>query len=225
MSDVPAPHHAFDRLVEKSRAFPPLPIAVAAPTTEVALAGAILAARQGLIEPVLVGPEQAIRALAQRLDLDLGAVAVVDAEDDADSARKAVALCRAGKARALMKGGLHTDALMHAVLAHDSGLKTERRVSHVFVLDAPAYPRLLLITDAAINIYPTLEDKIDIVRNAIDVAHALASIRRPWRCSRRSRPSARKSSRPSMRRPSARWPTASRLREPFSTDRSLSTPP
>jgi phosphate acetyltransferase len=173
MSEAGAPHHVFDRLVEKCRAFSPLTIAVVAPTSDVALSGAVLAARQGLIEPVLVGPEQAIAVLARRLDLDVGAMPVVDAQDDEDSARKAVALCRSGRTRALMKGGLHTDTLMHAVLDNGSGLKTHRRVSHVFVLDAPAYPRLLLITDAAINIYPTLEDKVDIVHNAIDVAHAL----------------------------------------------------
>jgi phosphate acetyltransferase len=148
-------------------------VAVAAPGSDVALLGAIDAAREGLIDPILVGPQNALRGLAERLGVDLGPRRVVDARDDADAAAKAVQLCRSGEARALMKGSLHTDTLMHAVLQHDAGLKTSRRMSHVFVLDAPAYPRPLLITDAAINIYPTLEDKVDIVANAIDLAHAL----------------------------------------------------
>jgi phosphate acetyltransferase len=169
----PATHHVFDVLIERSRALGPVPVAVAAPTTEVALAGAIMAAKEKLIDPILVGPEHTLQLVAGRLAVDIGSFRHVDATDDADAARKSVALCRSGEARALMKGSLHTDVLMHAVLQHDVGLKTFRRMSHVFVLDAPAYPRPLLITDAAINIYPTLEDKVDIVRNAIDLAHAL----------------------------------------------------
>jgi phosphate acetyltransferase len=146
---------------------------VAAPSSEVALLGAIEAEREGLIDPILVAPEHALRALADRLGVDLGPRRIVDAIDDADAAAKAVHLCRSSEAGALMKGSLHTDTLMHAVLHHDAGLTTSRRMSHVFLLDAPAYPRPLLITDAAINIYPTLEDKVDIVQNAIDLAHAL----------------------------------------------------
>jgi len=114
-----------------------------------------------------------IAALASRLGVDLSKVRIVDAHDDADAARKAVALCRSGEALGLMKGSLHTDVLMHAVLDPQIGLRTSRRVSHVFVIDAPAYPRPLLVTDAAINIYPTLEDKVDIAKNAIELAHAL----------------------------------------------------
>jgi phosphate acetyltransferase len=152
---------------------PRAPFAVVAPSTDVALSGAMTAAAAGLIEPILVGSEGAIRALASKLRLDLSGVRVVDAGDDADAARKSVALCRDGVARGLMKGSLHTDALMHAVLDPSSGLRTPRRVSHVFVIDAPAYPRPLLVTDAAINIYPGLEEKIDIAKNAIELAHAL----------------------------------------------------
>jgi phosphate acetyltransferase len=166
-------HQVFDRLIERCRAKPRLPVAVVAPTTEVALSGALDAAREGLIEPLLVGPESTVRALAARLKLDLHGVSVIDAADEQDAALKAVALCRQGQARALMKGSLHTDVLMHAVLDTALGLRGPRRVSHVFVIDAPAYPRPLLVTDAAINIYPTLADKVDIVKNAIELAHAL----------------------------------------------------
>lgn len=147
--------------------------AVVAPMTDVTLAGAMEAHREGLIDPILVGPEGELRTLARTAGIDITAATIVDALDDADAARKGVALCRASRARALMKGSLHTDTLMHAVVDHELGLRTSRRISHVFVLDAPAYPRPLLITDAAINIYPTLDDKVDIVRNAIDLARAI----------------------------------------------------
>jgi phosphate acetyltransferase len=163
----------FDRLVARCRDLSRVPFAVATPTTDVALSGAMAAANAGLIEPILVGDERAILTLASRLGIDLSKVRVVDAPDDGDAARKAVALCREGAALGLMKGSLHTDALMHAVLDHQLGLRTARRVSHVFVIDAPAYPRPLLVTDAAINIYPTLDDKMDIAKNAIELAHAL----------------------------------------------------
>ncbi len=144
-----------------------------APTTDVALSGAMAAADAGLIDPILVGGERVILALASRMGVDVSKVRIIDASDDEDAARKAVALCRQGAALGLMKGSLHTDALMHAVLDRQLGLRTARRVSHVFVIDAPAYPRPLLVTDAAINIYPTLDDKVDIAKNAIELAHAL----------------------------------------------------
>lgn len=163
----------FDRLVTRCRGLPRERFAVVAPTTEVALSGAMAAESAGLIEPILVGAEGQIRALASKLGIDLSQVRVVDAADDEDAARKGVALCREGVALGLMKGSLHTDALMHAVLDQQTGLRTTRRVSHVFVIDAPAYPRPLLVTDAAINIYPTLDDKVDIAKNAIELAHAL----------------------------------------------------
>jgi phosphate acetyltransferase len=167
-------HRVFENLVHRCSGSPAVPVAVVAPMTDVAMAGAAAAAREGIIEPLLVGPEKAIRKLAESIGLDVEG-RIVDAIDDVDAARQGVALCRSGRARALMKGSLHTDTLLHAVLDRDSGLRGSRRVSHVFVLDAvPAYPRPLLITDAAVNVYPTLEDKVDIVRNAIDLAHALA---------------------------------------------------
>jgi phosphate acetyltransferase len=163
----------FDRLVARCRELPRLPFAVVSPTTEVALSGAVQAATAGLIEPILVGNEGVIRVLAASLKVDLEHVRILDAADDADAAVKAVALCKEGAAMGLMKGSLHTDVLMHAVLDRAGGLLTQRRVSHVFVIDAPAYPRPLLVTDAAINIYPKLDDKVDIAKNAIELAHAL----------------------------------------------------
>ncbi|HXX66146.1 MAG TPA: phosphate acyltransferase, partial [Polyangiaceae bacterium] len=139
--------------------------AVVTPTTDVAMAGAAAAFQQHIIVPIFVGSELAIRRAAEAVGFDLAGHRLVEAADDAEAACKGVALCRAGQARALMKGSLHTDVLMHAVLDRDGGLRGARRVSHVFVLDVPAYPRALLITDAAINIYPTLDEKVDIVRN------------------------------------------------------------
>jgi phosphate acetyltransferase len=168
-------HHAFDRLIAQCQtaAAGRVVMAVVSPTTEVALAGALDAEKAGLVEPILVGVEADIRALAAKLGLDVSKARFAGARDDDDAARKAVALCREGTAQALMKGSLHTDVLMHAVLDGASGLRAGRRVSHVFVIDAPGYPRPLLVTDAAITIYPTLDDKVDIVKNAIDLAHAL----------------------------------------------------
>jgi phosphate acetyltransferase len=174
--DVRRPHHDFfAELIERARSLSATPLAVVYPVTEVALSGALLAAREQLVTPLLVGPDDAIRAVAAEASLDLGSAVIVPATDEEDAARKAVALCKNGQAQALMKGSLHTDVFMKAVLAQDAGLRTPRRVSHIFVLDAPAYPRLLFITDAAINIYPTLEDKVDILKNAIDLAHALGN--------------------------------------------------
>jgi phosphate acetyltransferase len=167
----------FDRLVAQCRDLPRAPFAVVAPMTDVALTGAVAAEAAGLIEPILVGNEGAVRELASKLKVDVSRWRLVDAVDDADAARKAVGLCREGAAAGLMKGSLHTDVLMHAVLDAHGGLRTARRVSHVFVIDAPGYPRPLLVTDAAINIYPTLEEKVDIARNAIELAHALGIAR------------------------------------------------
>ncbi len=177
MSVVPLgnhiPHSFFDHLIAAMRVRGPILTAVVAPTTEVALRGAVLAAKERLIDPILVGEERMIRRVADVAGIDVSAFQLVDANDDLDAARKSVGMCRSGRAQALMKGSLHTDTLMHAVLEADLGLRTSRRVSHIFVLDAPMYPRPLLITDAGINIYPTLDDKVDIVRNAIDLAHVL----------------------------------------------------
>ena len=163
----------FADLIDRARALATVSVAVAYPVTEVAISGALLAAREQLVHPLLVGPEAVIRATAAAASLDLAGAAIIPAADEDEAARKAVALCKGGQASALMKGSLHTDTFLRAVLASESGLRTSRRLSHVFVLDAPSYPRLLFITDAAINIYPTLDDKVDILKNAIDLAQAL----------------------------------------------------
>jgi phosphate acetyltransferase len=168
-------HHAFDRLIAQCQSAPAgrVAVAVVSPTTAVALEGALDAENAGLIEPILVGVEAEIRTLAAELGRDVSKARFVCARADEEAARKGVTLCREGAAHALMKGSLHTDVLMHAVLDGTLGLRTARRLSHVFVIDAPAYPRPLLVTDAAITIYPTLDDKVDIVKNAIELAHAL----------------------------------------------------
>ena len=127
----------------------------------------------GLITPILVGPEQKIRAVAQAHDIDISGFRIEPAPHSHAAAFRAVELVRRGQARLLMKGALHTDELLHEVMQKDTGLRTGRRLSHVYVMDVPAYPRPLLVTDAAINIAPALEDKLSIVQNAIDLAHVL----------------------------------------------------
>ncbi|AKJ68035.1 phosphate acetyltransferase [Pandoraea thiooxydans] len=163
----------YHHLIEMAQGLEPLQTAVVDPTDSVSLLGAVEAARAGLIVPLLVGPEDGIRAAAAQARLDLGGYEIVPSGPGATAAARAVALVRAGRAEALMKGALHTDALMHAVVDAAGGLRTERRLSHVFAIDAPGYPRPLFVTDAAINIYPTLADKRDIIQNAIDLTHAL----------------------------------------------------
>jgi phosphate acetyltransferase len=147
--------------------------AVVHPCDRDSLLGPLEAARRGLIEPVLVGPEAKIRAVAQAAGADLAGLRIVNTEHSHEAADKAVAMARAGEVQSLMKGSLHTDELMGAVVAGATGLRTARRISHVFVLDVPAYPRMLLITDAAINVAPDARDKADIAQNAIDLAHVL----------------------------------------------------
>jgi phosphotransacetylase len=164
---------AFKRLIDIVDDWDPIPVAVCHPCSKEALEGAIDAARANLIVPILVGPEAKIRDLAEGINEDIGSYRLVSALHSHDSADKAVALCRSGEAHGLMKGSLHTDELMAAVVSSATGLRTERRVSHVFAMDVPTYPRPLFITDAAINISPTLEDKVHIVKNAIDLAHSL----------------------------------------------------
>jgi len=159
-------------LVESRSKHPAIPVAVCWPLSTVALAGAVEAAEAHLIEPILVGPTKQIEDLAAEMSLDIKPYRVINTSTEDEAAAQCVELCRTGRADALMKGSLHTDLLMRYVVAKDAGLRTTRRVSHVFVMEAPLYNRTLLITDAAINISPTLEDKIDIVQNAIDLAHA-----------------------------------------------------
>jgi len=174
MSDAPAPPHAqYRRLLAACDALPPLAMAVAHPCDAPSLGGAMAAARAGLVLPVLVGPRARIEAAAREAGCDISGVEVVDTPHSHASAARAVELVREGCAGALMKGSLHTDELMGAVVARETGLRTERRISHCFVMAVPGHEEPLVLTDAAVNIAPTLEDKVDIVQNAIDLAHAL----------------------------------------------------
>jgi phosphate acetyltransferase len=169
------PHHRFDELVARAQQQPAVVTAVVHPCDLVSLESTLEAARMKLILPILVGPVQKIQQTATRYGLDIGGLEVVDAEHSHDAARKAVEQVKLGRAEALMKGSLHTDELMSAVVARESGLRTERRISHAFIMDVPGHPDPLVITDAAVNIAPDLKDKVDIVQNAIDLAHALGA--------------------------------------------------
>jgi phosphate acetyltransferase len=163
----------FAELMRKAGKLPPVTCIIAHPCDRDSLLGPIEAAKLGLIEPVLVGPEAKIRTVAKAEGVDLSPFKLVPTEHSHASAEKAVALVRAGEGEALMKGSLHTDELMGAVVSSTTGLRTSRRISHVFLMDVPTYPRPLAITDAAINIAPTLEDKMHIVQNVIDLVHIL----------------------------------------------------
>jgi phosphate acetyltransferase/phosphate butyryltransferase len=167
------PGARYRELIAMTAGLAPVVMAVAHPVDAESLQGAVEAGRERLIVPILVGPIARIRAAAESAGIDLAGIEIVDAAHSHEAAAKAVALCRSGRAEALMKGALHTDELMHEVVAAPSGLGTGRHMSHVFVMDVPAFPRRLFITDAAINIAPDLDDKRDIVQNAIDLAQAL----------------------------------------------------
>jgi phosphotransacetylase len=146
---------------------------VAHPCDESSFTGAVEAGAKGLIAPILVGPADKLRSLAESLNVDPDSVRIVDAPHSHASAAKAVELVRKGEAELLMKGSLHSDEVLGAVVAKETGLRTGRRISHVFIMDVPTYHKVLIVTDAAINIAPTLEDKVDICRNAIDLAVSL----------------------------------------------------
>jgi phosphotransacetylase len=163
----------YEELLARCRSLQAVPTAVAHPCEETALAGAIEAGEHGLIEPILVGPADKIQEIASKSRINLGKTRIVDAPHSHASAVKAVELVRKGEAELLMKGSLHTDELLGAVVARETGLRTGRRISHVFIMDVPTYHKVLVVTDAAINIAPTLEDKVDICCNAIDLARAL----------------------------------------------------
>ena len=163
----------FERLFERCRAQPPVPTAIVHPCDVDSLVGPLEAAERGLIVPVLVGPRRKIEATAKAAGVSLAGLEIVDVEHSHAAAARAVELAREGRVAALMKGSLHTDELMGAVVPSATGLRTGRRISHVFVMDVPTYPKLLLITDAAINIHPDLETKRDIVQNAIELAQVL----------------------------------------------------
>ena len=169
------PHQRFNDLIERAKNHPPVTVAVAHPCDQVSLESVLEATKLKLIQPILVGPEQRIRSVAAEHGLDITGLEIVDASFSEDSANKAVDLVRQGRAEVLMKGSLHTDELMGAVVRRDTGLRTARRISHCFVMDVPENDEPLIITDAAVNIAPTLKEKVDIVQNAIDLAHALGS--------------------------------------------------
>jgi phosphate acetyltransferase len=180
--DAPAPapaevtvrdHDKFHRLVARAQQNPPARVAVAHPCDKSSLEAVASAAQLKLADPILVGPEGKIREVAAANNIDISRFEIVDAEHSHDSAAKAVALVREGKAEALMKGSLHTDELMGAVVKRDIGLRTARRISHCFIMDVPGHDQPLIITDAAVNIAPDLKGKVDITQNAIDLAHVL----------------------------------------------------
>jgi len=166
-------HHVFANLRAKASAYPPVRTAIVHPCDRESLLGALEAAREGLIYPILVGPEAKIRAVADKEGFTLGNTRIVDVPHSHAAAAKGVELCREGEAGALMKGSLHTDEMMGAVMSSATGLRCGKRVTHVFVMDVPAYGRPLLVTDAAINIAPDLAAKVDITQNAIHLAHIL----------------------------------------------------
>lgn len=163
----------FPTLLQRCGSLKPLPVAVCQPASEVALGGVIEAVAANLIEPICVGNRAVIESIAAKHNFNISGLTIIDKPDDEVAAQYCVELCRNGTTQALMKGSLHTDAMMHAVMQSGTGLRGTRRLSHVFVMDAPAYAKPLLITDAAINIQPTLEDKIDILKNVIELAHAM----------------------------------------------------
>ena len=167
-------HEKYQALIARGQALTPEPIAaVVHPCDESSLRGAVEAFEQDLLTPILVGPRTKIAALAAQFDLDISGLELIDVPHSHAAAEAAVQLVREGKAEMLMKGSLHTDELMGAVVASATGLRTERRISHAFVMDVPSLDRPIIVTDAAINIFPTLEDKQHIVQNAIDLAVAL----------------------------------------------------
>lgn len=163
----------YERLLKRCEFLPPVPTAVAHPCEATALEGAVEAAQKGLIAPLLVGPANKIAEIAAAAKIDLGKLSIIDVPHSHAAAVKAVELISEGKAEILMKGSLHTDELMSAVVSREGGLRTGRRISHVFVMDVPTYHKVLIVTDGAINIAPSLEDKVDICQNAIDLAISL----------------------------------------------------
>ena len=170
---APPKKDAYEALLRRCKQLPPVTTTVAYPCEATALTGAVEAAEAGLIEPILVGPADQIRQVAKRADLKIDDYPIEEAPDAKSSAAKAVELIRAARAQVLMKGSLHTDELLGAVVSSATGLRTGRRISHAFVMSVPTYPKPLIVTDAAINIAPDLEAKRDIIQNAIDLAISL----------------------------------------------------
>jgi len=168
----------YERLLERCRGIEPIATAVAYPCDESSLSGAVDAAKLGLIVPILVGPAAKIAEVAKAKGIDISDLQVVDAPNSRAAAAKAVELVRLGQAELVMKGSLHSDEVLGAIIAKETGLRTGRRLSHAFLMDVPTYHKVLLVTDAAINIAPTLEDKVDICQNAIDLARTFG-VERP----------------------------------------------
>jgi phosphate acetyltransferase len=166
-------HDKYNRLIAAAQKETTIKVAVAHPCDDVSLRGAVEAKNLRLVEPILVGPEERVRAVAAQSNLEIGAIEIVNSDHSDDSAAKAVGLVTAGKVEALMKGSLHTDELMSAVVSRQSGIRTARRISHCFIMDVPGRSEPLIITDAAVNIAPDLDGKVDIIQNAIDLAHAM----------------------------------------------------
>jgi phosphate acetyltransferase len=166
-------HEKYQRLIDYCKELPPMPTAVVYPCDASSLGGAIEAAKLGLIAPILVGPRASIEAVAKENKISISDFPIVDAPYSEAAAVAAAQLVREGKAEAIMKGSLHTDELMGAVVKRESGLRTGRRVSHCFIMDVPGHENALIITDAAVNIAPTLDEKVDILQNAIDLGHAM----------------------------------------------------
>jgi phosphate acetyltransferase len=163
----------YERLLVRCKRLEPIPTAVVHPCEKTALMGAVEASNMGLIQPILVGPVAKIEATAKKATIDLGKLRVVDTPHSAASAARAVQLVREGEAELLMEGSLHTDELMSAIVSPEGGLRTGRRISHVYLMDVPTYHKVLIVTDGALNIAPTLEDKVDICQNAIDLVISL----------------------------------------------------
>ena len=166
-------HMHFDLLLALAKTKPKLKTAIVSPDDADALAGSVIAAKHGLIEPILIGDKAMLETLAARLALDISGFEMIDEPDHTRAAARAVLLVHEKRADAVMKGNLHTDILLGEIIKREGGLRTSRRLSHVFVMDVPGFDRLLSITDAAINIAPDLKTKADIVQNAIELAHAM----------------------------------------------------
>lgn len=173
MNDLPVPHPVFKNLIEQAQRHAPLKVAVVHPCDATSLESVVSAKEARLIDPILVGPEVKIRNMAQNAKIDLSGLPIEPTAHSHAAAARAVELVREGRVQAMMKGSLHTDELMSAIVDHQKGLRTERRISHCFVMATRGHHHPLIVTDAAINIAPTLSEKADIVQNAIDLAHAI----------------------------------------------------
>lgn len=174
-SDEPLGRERYRGLIAAAQNEAKIKVAVAHPCDDVSLRGAIEAHKLGLIDPILVAPPERVKATAKEAGLDIAAFETVASAHSVDSAAKAVEVVKAGRAEALMKGSLHTDELMVAVVSRETGIRTQRRISHCFIMDVPGHAEPLIITDAAVNIAPDLDAKVDIVQNAIDLAHAMGA--------------------------------------------------